>query len=208
MNAWEQWLEERRKASTMKTNVIDLATVRQWETTTQAVQRPDGGYFKVLGMNITTKKNEREVNSWDQPMIEETGEGAVVLICSFFDDEFYFLLQAKAEPGNDAEGCVLLAPTLQASKSNLEAIHGGKKPPRSELVTEDLKWYTFLQDGGRYYHKKNHYAVVDIDPDVDEKIEPTANERWFTFNELQEAVLTGYANEHLIQAFLVWNIVE
>lgn len=129
-------------------------------------------------------------------MIVETGKGVVVLL---YSPNKGVLLQAKAEPGNDSVGCVLLAPTLQTSKSNLEVVHGGKKPPRADLVNDQIKWTSLCQDGGRNFKKRNNYAIVTVGIDTD--IVPTENERWFSLPELMEAIVGGYVNEHLNQAF-------
>jgi len=195
---WNQWLQQRQAASKMEATPIGLAEIRGWETTSESVQRPDEAFFKVGGMNIAPTA-QREVSSWDQPAIYEKGEGAIMLLRNLYNESF--LIQAKAEPGNDSLGCVLLAPTLQASMSNLQAAHGGKKPPRAELITEEVKWTSLCQDGGRYYHKKNRYAIVVVD---NEELQLTENERWFSIEELSEAVLQGCANEHLAQAYALY----
>ena len=192
MYQWQEWFERKQAESQMKAELIKLSEVKGWETTPEAVQRPDGAFFKVVGVNIAPN-GEREVLSWDQPILQETGEGAIVLV--YHDEKV--LLQARAEPGNDSTGHVLLGPTLQASKSNLETAHGGKKPPRAELISDDVVWHIFSQDGGRYFHKKNHYAIVHLD----KEIEASPSERWFSIKEICQAISTGHANEHLMQAF-------
>jgi dTDP-4-dehydro-6-deoxy-alpha-D-glucopyranose 2,3-dehydratase len=196
MKEWEKWIQERQAESTMEVAPIDLAKVEGWEVDDKAVHRPDDSFFKVIGLRVKAAFG-REVKSWDQVTLKESGgPGAIVLVYS----EKGVLLQAKAEPGNNSQGCVLLAATLQVSKSNLEAAHGGKKPPRAELVDSKVKWFTLQQDGGRYLKKSNSYAIVD---DYNSDIEPTKNERWFTLDELAAAILKGYANEHLVQAYAV-----
>jgi oxidase EvaA len=192
MNNWEKWIISKQTESTMEVTAIDLSEIRGWETDSKSVHKPDNSFFRVIGINIAPTV-QREIKSWDQPALEETGEGAIVLAFSKIKK---VLLQAKAEPGNDSKGHVLLAPTLQASKSNLETAHGGKKPPRAELVSKKTKWTAFCQDGGRYLKKRNNYAIVEADT-----VLPTINERWFTIFELKQAIQKGYANEHLLQAY-------
>ncbi len=93
----------------------------------------------------------------------------------------------------------MLAPTVQASKSNLEAAHSGKRPPRAELLDKyPVTWVEIPQDGGRFFGKVNNYGVVE----VEEEIIPLTNERWFTREELREAYLSGDVNEHLTQALM------
>jgi len=192
---WKKWLEEKQQESPMKVAEINLENMNGWKTSLVSVRRLDSGFFKLLGFRITSAI-KREISSWDQPMVVETGKGVVVLVYSSTKG---VLLQAKAEPGNDSPGCMLLAPTLQTSKSNLEAVHGGKKPPRADLITDQVKWFSLCQDGGRYFKKRNNYAIVTVDVDTD--IVPTENERWFSLPELMEAIIGGHVNEHLNQTF-------
>lgn len=194
---WKKWLEEQQNKSMMLVTLINLGDVQGWETDFESVHRPDRGFFELIGANIAPTA-QREVVSWDQPMLKEFGEGAVVLVYSPTID--CVLLQAKAEPGNKANGRVLLAPTLQTSMSNLATTHGGKKPPRAELITEYIKWTELMQDGGRYFEKSNNYAIVEIEG----LLEPTENERWFNLNELAEVIVAGCANEHLLQVFALF----
>jgi dTDP-4-dehydro-6-deoxy-alpha-D-glucopyranose 2,3-dehydratase len=196
--SWKKWLEEQQNKSKMSITPINLGEVKGWEMDPESVRRPDRGFFELIGVNIAPTA-QREVSSWDQPMLKEAGEGIVVLVCSHvLDTSGSVLLQAKAEPGNDSLGRVLLVPTLQTSKSNLEAAHGGKKPARSDLINDQVKWFSFCQDGGRYFNKRNNYAIVEVD---DFDVEPAANERWFSLFELVQAITDGCVNEHLLQVF-------
>jgi len=193
MNNWQKWLEVQQTKSTMVVIPKRLGNVDGWIMDPESVRRPDRGFFELIGTNITAKK---EVSSWDQPMLKEAGEGVIVLV---YSPTKGVLLQAKAEPGNDSLGYMLLAATLQVSKSNLEAKHGGKKPPRAELITNQTEWTSFCQDGGRYFKKRNNYAIVTVGINTD--IVPAENERWFKLTEFMQVIAQGYANEHLLQVF-------
>jgi len=177
----------------MQVAEINLENMDSWKTSLVSIRRLDSGFFKILGFRIMSAI-KREVSLLDQPMIVETGKGTVVLVYSPIKG---VLLQAKAEPGNDALGHVLLAPTLQTSKSNLETVHGGQKPPRADLITDQIQWFSFCQDGGRYFKKRNNYAIIEIDG----LLELAENERWFSLEELTQVIVNGCANVHLLQVF-------
>lgn len=81
-----------------------------------------GSFFSIEGINVKT--NWREVNEWDQPIINQPEIGYLGIITKEINGILYFLLQAKIEPGNINN--VLLSPTLQATKSNYTQVHGGK----------------------------------------------------------------------------------
>lgn len=164
--------------------------------------REDGKFFRLLGVKITNAG--REVMSWGQPMIQEIGEGLVVLVQATDERQHrpVYLVAARAEPGNyHAPGHVLLAPTIQASRSNLEGAHGGSRPPRAELLRgREYNGRRLHEDGGRFIGKTNCYVILEL---PQEEVGPlNADERWFSRAELREAYLDGELNAHLMIAFL------
>lgn len=201
METWQEWLVERRAASGMEVEELTLPDilgdegVKPWGLVRGYIARWDSKFWRMIGARI---RANREVPAWDQPMVEVLGgAGAVVLVC---DPNLHsYLLQAKAEPGNKTKhGHMLLAPTLQASRANLEAAHGGKRPPRAELLDgREIRWTRFVQDGGIFCGKVNDYAVTFADERSVGELRP--DERWFTRREIKEAVRTGECNEHLLQ---------
>lgn len=201
MTTWQEWLAERRAASTMEVDETELERIlgahgaQDWGMVAGNLARWDQKFWRVIGTRIRAK---REVSAWEQPMVEVLGgHGAVVLVCD--PNTHSYLLQAKAEPGNKTKlGHMLLAPTLQVSRANLEAAHGGKRPPRAELLDgREIRWTEFVQDGGIFRGKVNGYAVVLVaEHMVTGMLE---DERWFSVSELANAVKAGECNEHLLQ---------
>lgn len=194
---WEEWLAAQRAASTVEVEVLPLGRLQGWSMTEEMVAKENGTFFRVIGVHA--KKSGREVAEWDQPIIDEVGEGMVLLFKAA--DEASYLVAAKIEPGNACPGRALLAAPFQASRSNLEQAHGGKRPPRAELLDgREVRWVTLHQDGGRFYGKMNRYAVLEI---VRDQLTPNPNERWMTRDELRDAYRAGALNEHLAQALLL-----
>lgn len=200
MDSWVNWLAGQVAASTMRVEQIPLSQVNGWGMQNEGDHfgRPDGKFFQLVGAQTTT--GAREVTSWGQPLLKEVGgEGAVVLIVASSDDGLLSLVQARPEPGNDSAGCVLLGPTLQASRSNLDKVHGGKRPPRAELLdVHQVEWFRLPCDGGRFLNKYVNYAVVNVDQEDVGPLNP--NERWFDPCELREARAQGLTNQHLLVA--------
>lgn len=198
---WQDWLRAQRAGSTMTVERVPLSDVKDWGIQDAGARfgRPDGKFFNLVGAKITNAG--REVQTWGQPLIEEMGEGAVVVFAAEDGEheEERYLVSARAEPGNAGKpGLMLLGPSLQASRSNLEQAHGGKRPPRAELLDNGpVGWITIAHDGGRNIGKTVRYAVVEVKP---ESIALLSNERWFTREELQEAMAAGDLSEHLIIA--------
>lgn len=199
MRTWQEWLAAERAKGTMSAEVVALTNVQGWDMQQGGAWfgRPDGKFFDVIGVRITNAG--REVQIWDQPMVRETGAPGAVVLVKAKDTERY-LVSARAEPGTDRQGCILLGPTLQASSANLAQVHGGKRPPHADILdTYAPNWVQLHQDGGRNFQKVNQHAVVVIEDKDEIAIGP--NERWFTHEELADAIRAGEANEHLIQVF-------
>lgn len=191
--SWQEWLASRQAASTMSVSSIPLMDVQGWGMQPSGdFGRPDGKFWALKGVRVSLAG--REVSSWDQPLIEEYGQGVVVLVIDPTQDRF--LLRAKAEPGNAALGCVALAPTIQCSQSNLTQVHGGKRPPRVDLLDgKEIEWVSILQDGGKFDRKVNIYQILYLE----EVGELSADERWFSRSELRQALHAGVVNSHLAE---------
>ena len=75
----------------------------------------------------------------------------------------YFLIQFKKEPGNIVSA--QLSPTLQATLSNQNRVHGGRSPRFLELFT-DIEENNYLtneplpEQGYRYWRKFNLNSIV------------------------------------------------
>lgn len=200
MSTWKDWLAKQRANSQMSATVVPLSEAQPWGLQDEGVRygRPDRTFFNLVGVHVVA---QREVREWNQPLLQEVGEGVVVLLRSSSDAD-HFLVAARQEPGNTTKaGQVLLGPPFQTSRSNLEQAHGGKRPPRAELLEgQEIKWMELTMDGGRYIGKVNRYAVVEVDPD---SLTIADNERWCSRAELRETLLAGDLNEHLALVLLL-----
>ena len=169
------------------------------------VRRSDGRFFRLTNVDVTT--NTREVAQWSQPMLEESESstvsgisksltGFVALFRGLMKEGSLYLVQAKAEPGSDSEGRVLLAPTLQASVSNMSK-HGSKIPFIADFKPEKAKMAVQSKDGGRFYNKNNLLALQDFTEEEAGKLVAPENFIWATREEIRGLQMKGLANEHL-----------
>lgn len=197
---WFQWLTqlnallfdgaETRSGETFTVKLRRLDELKRWRYDGESYRRNDQRFFKLVGVEIEAHRAGREVSTWHQPLLKEDGEGVCLLACS----ERYVLLQAACEPGWDK---LLLRPTLTASRANLEQAHGGKKPPRAELfdLYDEAQCTSVVQDASRFLGKQNSYGLVDVER---ETMEPLGDyERWFSLEELKQAMRLGACNQHL-----------
>ena len=165
-----KWLYERRKEATFSARLIDFSEIRAWsaEEETGNIHHESGGFFSIQGVRITSS-GLREVNEWDQPIFTQKDGGILGLICKEEDQQILFLLNAKAEPGNI--GPLQFAPTLQATWSNLNRAHRGKRPQFAEILLGEVPSQLVYrsshnEEGGRFWKKSNSNEIRLVDPKV------------------------------------------
>lgn len=161
------WLDEKRKAAKFSAQLINLSQIRGWsaEPGTGNIHHESGGFFSIQGVRITSV-GLREVNEWDQPIFTQKEGGILGLICKEEDRRILFLLNAKAEPGNI--GPLQFAPTLQATWSNLNRAHKGKRPQFAEIMLGEVPSRLVYrsshnEEGGRFWMKTNSNEIRLVD---------------------------------------------
>src|SRR5665647_614811 len=128
------WVNSRNFATNVSINRITFDRLKNWNTDNDfySLNHDSGKFFSIIGINVDT--NYGEIESWDQPIINQPEIGYLGFITKEFNGILYFLMQAKIEPGNVNN--VQLSPTLQATKSNYSQVHHGKKPIYLEYFIE------------------------------------------------------------------------
>ncbi len=195
---WTDWLAQQRAASTL---AIQRRSLFWWRLRPWGIKplkgvygRKDDTFWWLAGFLVSVFGGGREVKWWTQPLIEKDGDGVIILFVNSAGTKV--VLAARQEPGW-GEAKVRLGPSLQASKGNLEAKHGGMKPPGAELFEQAVK-SRIPQDGGIFYRLWNWLGYVVVDENT-YQLKP--NERWFTQAELNEACMAGEVSSHLLQAY-------
>ena len=188
-----QWFEKKRKECPMILEEIGINELEKWKVSqnTGNISHESGGFFEIIGLRISNSL-DREVGNkgWTQPIIAKNEIGILGLIMKKFSNIPHFLLQAKAEPGNI--GKLQLSPTLQATKSNLEQKHGGKKPLFADYFENTEKSKIIYskhqtEDGGRFYLKSNLNMIVEVSEN--EKIEIHDSFIWVTMYQIKQMIL-------------------
>ncbi|MFI7640925.1 NDP-hexose 2,3-dehydratase family protein [Nonomuraea sp. NPDC049400] len=155
------WITQRRSTIEIHVERIPLDRVGGWRREHGTISHETGRYFAVMGVSVTA--SDREVGAWTQPMIEPTAPGVVAFLLNWFDGVPHVLVRARVEPGyaDVAE----LGPTVQCAPANhdtpppfLEEVLG--TPPGRVLFDTMLS-----EEGGRFYHARNRYLIVETDAD-------------------------------------------
>ncbi|MBI4713960.1 NDP-hexose 2,3-dehydratase family protein [Candidatus Uhrbacteria bacterium] len=184
---FRRWAKERAVELTMKVDLVSLSSLAPtWMTDNESISRPDGQFFKVVGVNIS-RSGGREISGWGQPMISQPS-GFVALIRWFGNADIRtneVLVRLFPEPGNkgiEIDGVntrVLVGPPIQFSPGNLEnhqkALRGEcdkngnpyRSVPFASVALETkpewavyVDWENAVEDGGRFFEKLNRYGTI------------------------------------------------
>jgi dTDP-4-dehydro-6-deoxy-alpha-D-glucopyranose 2,3-dehydratase len=154
------WLEEARRATSFRSELIPLREVRGWsaDAATGNIVHASGEFFSIEGAR-SRAGTLREVSEWDQPIYNQKEGGILGILTEVGPDGLVrFLLHGKVEPGNI--GNVQLCPSLQATMSNLRRAHGGRRPALADYflddsLTEVVYRAQHNEEGGRFWRKSN-----------------------------------------------------
>ncbi|MFI0263035.1 NDP-hexose 2,3-dehydratase family protein [Streptomyces sp. NPDC017056] len=122
----------RRHSLTAQVFPVPLSDLRSWSMTDDgAFAHETGRFFRIIGTRDLSGLDQ----PLEQPLIEQREVGMLCLFVTHFDGEFHGLITFKFEPGTP-DG-IEVAPTVQATRSNYEAAHGGDRVPAAELALSE-----------------------------------------------------------------------
>ena len=176
----KNWYRKQVDSSSMTVREIPLDKCDGWIVNSDKISHTSGEFFSVKGVEVKSKTREAS-GGWSQPIIEQvakenplkgglpTDGGILGIIRKKFDGVPHYLLEAKFEPGN--VNLVQFSPTLQATLSNMSAVHKGYKPHYLDyfLNTDEHKVHFsnwLCEDGGRLYNKRNLNMLIEVDKPI------------------------------------------
>ena len=107
----------------------------------------------------------------------------------------HYLINAKFEPGNYK--FIQLSPTVQATFSNINRTHGGKRVKFLEYFTKSKQnnckiifkqWVS--EEGGRLKNKRNLGILAEYSGN--KKIKISSDYKWVTLRQIKELILQNY----------------
>jgi oxidase EvaA len=172
---FKRWFKNQKKINKISTKQIILTKINKWSCTDKEISHNSKKFFKIIGLKVYTnfyKKN------WDQPIIVQNELGILGIIKNTKNGKY--LLQAKVEPGNKNK--LQLSPTVQATKSNYNQIHGGKRVPYLKYFLNNTKnkFINQSEQGFRYLYKFNSNVLIN----VNKKFKIQHNFFWFSLEDL------------------------
>lgn len=178
-----QWITSLKFKYELAVHHIGISSLNHWEFDGNTIHHEEGKYFDVIGCRVEI--GNREVVSWDQPMVRSAQEGLMGFIVKKINGIYHFLVQAKLESGNF--DVVELAPTVQCLTGNYRKGKNEYTIPYLEQVLNAPKeriWYSSYQseEGGRFFQEQNLNTIVEVGEEF--PIEVDENYCWMTLNQM------------------------
>jgi dTDP-4-dehydro-6-deoxy-alpha-D-glucopyranose 2,3-dehydratase len=186
-----------QSCSIQQCKVAPLATAPRWQHQSRCGLTDSQGEFNLALVNVKTK--DREVASWQQPLLQTLDVGHVVLLCHEFKDGLKFLIRARAEPGFSRS--LEFGPTFN-SECDLDLAERERWFPwiyqRIGLVQSHASVMQ-SDEGGRFMESAARYEIVESIATPPKINDP--HFIWLSLGEIKTMLLqTGVFNNELRSA--------
>ncbi|MFH8476236.1 NDP-hexose 2,3-dehydratase family protein [Streptomyces sp. NPDC018000] len=187
------WITDVRSGLDMRVRPIPLDRMTGWHRANGRLSHETGLFFDVMGVRVLARG--REVEQWTQPMIEAGTPGVVGFLVRTIGGVLHVLVQAKAKPGY-VDG-IELAPTVQCTPENYDVLPASARPPfLDEVLHADARRIRFdtvlSEEGGRFYHTRSRYIVVEADLDALDRPVGHPDFRWVSVHQLADLLQHSY----------------
>lgn len=178
-----QWITSLKFKYELDVKPIGISQMNHWIYDGNSIFHEEHKYFDVIGVNV--KIDNREVVSWDQPMVRSAQEGLMGFLVKKINGIYHFLVQAKLESGNF--DIVEMAPTVQCLTGNYRTGKSEYTIPYLEYFINAKKeniWYSTYQseEGGRFFQEQNLNIIVEVGEEF--PIDVDENYCWLTLNQM------------------------
>lgn len=156
------WIQDVVARDGFTVEKADLAASRNWRLHDGGITHRSGRFFRIVGLRHGLLQ---------QPYIEQREVGILAFIVRHTRRGPEILIHAKVEPGN--VNVAQVAPSVQATASNLDQVHGGLRPWGASFVcdtaTPRLSDTLESEQGTRFVGKFNRNISLfgDIEPPDD-----------------------------------------
>ena len=187
-----KWRENLIKKSKISSKLIDFNEVKDWHSDSNGnIHHKSGQFFSLRGVRTVGAAN-REVQTWDQPILSQKHGGILAFLTRETEEHgIQFLLVGKTEPGDD--GDVKFCPSFQATQSNINRAHGGKLTDFSNIVLNNkdaqLIYATSHNEEGARFWKKTNYNLILMLDDPENKETKKENYIWTSLTQIKKLSL-------------------
>jgi len=178
------WITEARTRHELLTERVPLRDVTGWRREADRITHDSGGFFDVMAIDFRSRG--REVAAWTQPMVRPRYMGVSAFLVRRVDGVPQVLVSTRVEVG--CADVLELGPTAQGTPENYDLLPAAARPPLlDELLAAPAERVLFdtvmSEEGGRFYHARNRYLVVEAGPDGGPADTPDL--RWIPLTELE-----------------------
>jgi oxidase EvaA len=179
------WITDTRARDEIIVQRIPLGSVRDWQRTEDSIAHVTGRFFTVIGVDV--QAGGREIRRWSQPMLQPCGDGLAAFLVRRIGGVLHLLVHARVEPGD--LDVTELAPTVQCTVDNYKGQPPATRPQFLDEVlsapAERIRFDNVLsEEGGRFYHARTRYMVVETDDEAPPEEHP--DHRWMPLHQLVE----------------------
>lgn len=167
-------------------NKVPLADLKHWKTSITDITDSHNQKHQVIQIKVQT--NAREVENWDQPIINSFGTENITLVGRINNGILELLLQCVTEPGLwYSKG---ITATLQ--QNSHQELDQNQNVVKKLLDAHKRLWLstksvTNSEEGGRFYQDENIHTLLMVDETLPTEKLPS-NYKWFTLSDLRELI--------------------
>lgn len=191
-----QWYDDKAAVNHFQLKRIGLNTLNEWNMTKRGFfAHKQNRFFQIIGLHVSVASRE-VAGGWDQPILNNPELGIIGLVIRLQKKERYFLMQAKAEPGNRT--VLQLGPTVQFTPGNYIDNNKLAKPflfdeflrPRNLVLLADSMQ---AEEGARFYRESHRHRILELPAGM--PLDFPSQFRWVSETELRFFLtLGGYIN--------------
>ena len=191
-----EWLDSHASETPMTVLQQPVDSLPEWRCFDSEgfISHESGRFFSIAGLQFPNSEFESACYP-AQPIIVQEDKGILGFLVTIIDGCLMFLGQAKMEPGNWPPA--QLSPTVQATTSNFERVHGGSKTLYLDYFLEQkspgtaqrtLMSQLQIEQTDRFFGKANWNMLVEVDESAQPELDSWF--RWFSLRDLVELAET------------------
>jgi len=180
-----KWLENLDNKYYIKTKLIDLEQLKDWELSKKQIYHKDSKHFSIIGVSVNA--NKREVSNWQQPIIKGKTMAFAGLIKSKINKTDHYLFRYVLKPGlkKSVFGCTINSSDILLFKNkklnNVEKNFFSKKNKKN-IIYENI----LSDEGGRFYHCQIKYCILSLN--IEKISQVPKNYIWLSYNQIIEMI--------------------
>lgn len=175
-----KWLTALKCRYDLELNPVSVFELNNWKVEPDQIHHKDNKFFRVIAADIQI--DNREVQSWKQPLVEPRQEGLIAYIYKKINGVVHFIVQAKLECGNF--DILEMAPTVQCltgsyiNSKDLPFLDYVLNVKHSQISFDTLQ----SEEGGRFFKEQNRNLIIEADENFPDEL--PENYQWVSLHQL------------------------